>query len=70
MILKCKLLTLIAEPDSSKLERKPCVRNGLNSSGPDVSRLHVSQSLDETSDIADTMETDIILGVSRLVGSP
>lgn len=54
------ILTFTAEPDSSKLERKAWVRNGLNFSEPVASRAHASQSSDETSDIEERTETDIL----------
>lgn len=70
IFLKRQLLTFTAEPDSSKLERKPWARNGLKCSEPVASRLHASQSYDETSEIEEITETDIFLAFSGLVGSP
>lgn len=55
--------TLTAERDSSKLERKPWLRNGLNLSGPVASKLQASHSRDETSEIEEMMESEILLGV-------
>lgn len=60
--LKHQEPTFAADPDSSKLERNPWVRNGLNFSGPVVSIVHASQSLDETSEIEGTTEIDTFLG--------
>jgi hypothetical protein len=59
--MKQRFLTFTAEPDSSKLERKPCVRNGLYFSGPVASKAHASQSLGETSKIEETTESEIFL---------
>lgn len=56
------LLTLTAEADSSKLERKAWVRNGLYLSGPVASKLHASHSVGETSEIEEMTESDILLG--------
>lgn len=56
-VLKQQQLTFTALPDSSKLERKPWVRNGLNFSGPVESRLHASHSDEGTFEIEDTAET-------------
>lgn len=64
------LLTFMAEPDSSKLNRKLCVRKGLNCLGPVASRLHASQSSDETSEIEETTETDTFAMFSDFVESP
>lgn len=64
------LLTFTAEPDSSKLRRKLCVRKGLNCLGPVESRLHASQSSDETSEIEETTETDTFLMFTDFVVSP
>lgn len=51
--------TFTAQPDSSKLERKACVRNGLSFSEPVASTAHASQSTDEISEIEETTERDI-----------
>lgn len=64
------MLTFTAEPDSSKLKRKLCVRKGLNFSAPVASRLHASQSFDETSEIEETTETDTFVMLSDFVDSP
>lgn len=64
------MLTFTAQPDSSKLERKSCVRNGLNFSGPVASTLHASQSFDVTSEIEETTETDTFLAISGFAELP
>lgn len=61
MTLKLRYLTFTAEPDSSKLERKPWERKGLNCSRPVASRQHASQPLDGTSKIEETTEIDIFM---------
>lgn len=63
-MLDVKFLTLTAEPDSSRLERNPWERKGLNCCTPVASRLHASQSLEGTSKIEETTETDIFLAFS------
>ena len=60
----------MAERDSSKLKRKLCVRKGLYCLGPVASRLHASQSSDETSEIEETTETDTFLTFSDFAESP
>lgn len=64
--MKKKFLTFTAQPDSSKLERKAWERNGLNFPGPVASRVHASQSSDETSVIEDTTESNTISGCTSL----
>lgn len=60
MGFKAASLTFTAQPVSSKLEIKAWVRNGLNFSGLVASKAHASQSSDETSDIEERTETDIV----------
>lgn len=62
---KLNLLTFIAQPVSSRLERKPWVRNGLNFSGPAASRLQASHSCDEISEMDETTRTDSFLSLSK-----
>lgn len=63
-------LTLTVQPDSSKLDKKPWVINGLNCSGPVASKQHASHSLDETSKIEGTTETEMVLTLSESDISP
>lgn len=67
---KSSILTFVAQFDSSKLERKPWVRNGFNSPGPEVSRLQAFHSSGEISEIDETTQTDSFLALSKLVPSP
>ena len=68
--MKQWFLTFTAQLDSSKLERKPCVRNGLYFSGPVASNAHASQLLGETSKIEETTETDILLDFTSFAEMP
>lgn len=67
---KLNFLTFTAQPVSSRLERKPWVRNGLNLSGPAASTLQASHSCGKISDMDETTRTDSFLSFSELLLSP